>query len=129
VASETKEVANIDYVDGEANLNDTNATKTVQKGEVYWTIEATSSEAFADAFGMKDRSDYETEYTQLFVLNEDLNRLTKEREQMEERYAELLEDENASIEDIIAARKEVLSLINQEQAKNRQIKKVADDNL
>lgn len=66
-------------------------------------------------------SDYETPYDWLFVLNQDLEDLIRKREKLERKYQKLLENENASFQDIVNAREEMLASIGDERAQQEKI--------
>ncbi len=66
-------------------------------------------------------SDYETPYDWLFVLNQDLEDLIRKREKLERKYQKLLENENASFQDIVNAREDMLASIGDERAQQEKI--------
>jgi hypothetical protein len=125
VATETMDVADIVYSDGEANLGQ-NRMKTVNAGDTYYTIEALDADSLSN---IVEVSDFVSSYTQLELLNRDLERVGREREKAEEAYTAALESETATIEDLISARQEVFDSIEAEMRENDRIRQVATANL
>jgi hypothetical protein len=125
VATETMDVADIVYSDGEANLGQ-NGMKTVNAGDTYYTIEALDADSLTN---IVEVSDFMSSYTQLELLNRDLEKICREREKAEEAYTAALESETATIEDLVSARQEVFDSIEAEMRENDRIRQVATANL
>ena len=68
-----------------------------------------------------EENDYETPYDWLFVLNQDLEDLIRKREKLERKYQKLLENENASFQDIVNAREDMLTSLANEREQQEKI--------
>jgi hypothetical protein len=124
VATETMDVADIVYTDGEANLGQ-NGTKTVNAGDTYYTIEALDADSLSNIVEVER---YLSSYTQLELLNKDLEAAGRAREAAEKHYTEKLEDETATVADVIEARRALYDAIEAEMRENDKIRKVAQAN-
>ena len=76
---------------------------------------------YSETMDKPEASDYETPYDWLFVLNQDLEDIVRKREKLERKYQKLLEDENASFQDIVNARNNRRAALGDEKAQQQKI--------
>ena len=120
--------AQVDFYEQMAAANLGYWETTAEGGQqfVWATVEELNS--VADAAGTAIEA-WENPYTWLYNYNEEINRLTREREKAERAYTRALEDESSSAQDLLEISKQQLDNLKEEAAIQAQSAKNAMDTI
>ena len=98
-------------------INENNGVLDVENGVAY----EEEDDIYSKTMDKEEENDYETPYDWLFVLNQELDDIIRKREKLERKYNKLLENENASIQDIMKTREEMLASLGDEREQQEKI--------